>query len=167
MRIKSCLIEHQLTHLAQVLDGAAIALAPKPASRLWIALLGSFSQDKKSFSTACPLARAGHFQHLLGSHEDSLGLLRSFSEGAIGADIPAELGEGDKDLWGEADDPTLGAVPNPGGFRTHLFQVLGAIQVNSWLHGHLGWNSGTVPSFLSKGLYCATETSHKPERGAF
>ncbi len=69
------------------------------------------AQSEQRFLAAGIGADAGHGENFIGGHIGPLALARRMGEGAIVANIPAQLGQGDENFPGITDQTVMAPVP--------------------------------------------------------
>ena len=97
------LVEDQLRHGGQVVDGRGVAVLGQPLGRRRVAELGPLAQGEQRLVAAGLGARRGDGEHLVGREVRRLEPGRRPGERAVAAAVPAELGERDEHLGGVGD----------------------------------------------------------------
>ena len=93
-----------------------------------VAGLGTVAQGEQGLLAAQPPAGLGDRETLVGAHGVGAQVARLAGEGAVRADVPAQVRERDEDLARVGDDPRPGPVAQAGGGRPQG-RVLGAAGV--------------------------------------
>ncbi len=96
--------EDEVGHARQVLDRRPAAELGQLLARGAVAKLGLVAEGEERLVAARLGARAGDGQHLVRRHERALAPARGLREGAVVADVAAELRQRDEDLRGVGDD---------------------------------------------------------------
>ena len=125
VRQQAGLLQHQPAHGRQVGVGGAVAEAPQGAAVALIARLGAVAEGEEGLLAAQRPPGLGHRQHLVGAHRVGARVVLVTGEGAVGADVPAEVGQRDEDLARVGDPGRAGAIAQ-GGRRRPEGRVLGA-----------------------------------------
>ena len=90
--------QHQITHGHQVFDGAGMAHFRQGVARLAPAQFGLIAQCKQRFRATCLGAGTRNRQHFVWRQIRRTSRTGFFGEGAVMADITAELGQRNEDL---------------------------------------------------------------------
>ena len=90
--------QHQITHGHQVFDGAGMAHFRQGVARLAPAQFGLIAQRKQRFRATCLGAGTRNRQHFVWRQIRRTSRTGFFGEGAVMADIAAELGQRNEDL---------------------------------------------------------------------
>ena len=92
------LLRHDARDLGQVGDGRLVAERGQLFARHLVAQLGLVAEGEERLRTACGSAGAGDFQHLVDAHVGALAAPGRLREGAVVANVAAELGQGNEDV---------------------------------------------------------------------
>jgi hypothetical protein len=104
------LVEHSLGGAAEILDRRRATQRPQLLARGAVAKLRLIAQREQRFATAGGGAGARQLEHLVQRHVGALAAPRRTRERAVVADVAAELGQRDEQLWRERDQ-ALAAQP--------------------------------------------------------
>ena len=110
MRQEPGLAQHQLRHLSKVGEGGVVAEASQRLARCAVAQFGLVTQCEKGLTATGARPGRGDLQHLLSIEVDRLAAPRRVGEGAIVADVAAQLGQRDKDLARIGDEAAVALI---------------------------------------------------------
>ena len=109
VRKQARLLEDELAHPRQVLDRRLAAERPKLLARDLVAELRLVAEREERLGAAGRRTGAGDVEHLVGRKVGALAAAGRAGEGAVVADVPAELRQRDEDLGRVGDDRACGA----------------------------------------------------------
>ena len=95
--------EHELAHAGEVLDRRLAAELGELLARGAVAELRLVPEREERLVAAGLGPRARDLEHLVRAHVRALAAARRLREGAVVADVAAELRQRDEDLWGVGD----------------------------------------------------------------
>ena len=98
VRQQSGLAQHQRAHRLKIIDRGFVPERVERLARGAVAKLGLVAQREQRLGAARGRARASDRQHFVRGKVGGLPRARAFGEGAIVADVPAEVGERNEHL---------------------------------------------------------------------
>ncbi len=110
MRQEPGLAQHQLRHLGEVGERGLVAEPGQRLARRAVAQFGLVAQREQRLAAAGARAGAGDRQHLLGVEIGGLAAARRMREGAVVADVAAQLGQRDEHLARIGDEAAVARV---------------------------------------------------------
>ena len=115
VRQQAGLLEDQSRHRLQIVERRPVAELRERLPRRAVAPLRLVAQREQRFLAAGRGARPRNIQHLLRRHVGGLAPARRLGEGAVVADVPAEMRQGDEHLARIADPRPVQPVAQPRG----------------------------------------------------
>ena len=103
-------LEHGLGGVAQVVEGRRVAVLGQPLPRRPIAQFGLFAQGEERFLAAHPRPVPRHVEHRFQAHVRDVQLGGRLREGAVVADVAAQMRERNEDLARIGDEIAEAAV---------------------------------------------------------
>ena len=95
---------HGLGRVAQIVQGGVEAERSQPLAGRLVAQFRLLAQGEQGFLAAHCRTVAGGVEHLVDGHVGRLNSARHLGEGAIVADVPAQVGQGNENLARIGDD---------------------------------------------------------------
>ena len=126
VREQSGLFGDERGHLTQVRDRGLVSKCRQLLARDLVAQLGLVPEREQRLRAPRLRARTGGRKDLVGCHVRALSRSRGLREGAVVADVPAELRQRDEDVAGIRDEVAVAGVterPRCGGERVQVRQV--------------------------------------------
>ena len=103
VREEARLGEYELAHAREIFDRRLAAELGELLARGAVAALRLVPEGEERLVAAGLRPRARHLEHLVRPHVRALSAARGLREGAVVADVAAELRQRDEDLWGVGD----------------------------------------------------------------
>ena len=111
VRQQAGLVEHQLAHRGQIVDRRGVAQRGERIARRRVAQLGLVAEREQRFvCSRRGCAGAGDLQHLVRATDRRARRPRRLGEGAVVADVAAELGQRDEHLARIRDQAAMAAI---------------------------------------------------------
>ena len=110
VRQQAGLAQHQAAHRGEILDGGGVAQRRQRIARRLVAQLRLVAQGEQRLGAARRLAGAGDGEHLVGRQVGRLAGPRPLGEGAVVADVAAQVGQRNEDLARIRDQPAVAAI---------------------------------------------------------
>ena len=130
VRQQAGLAQHQAAHRGQILDRGSVAERGQRIARRGVAQLRLVTQGEQRLGAARRLARAGDGEDLIGRQVGRLAGARPFGEGAVMADVAAQMGQRNEDLARIRDQPAVALIAQPRRVR-HQLRKLRHDQISS------------------------------------
>ncbi len=113
VRQQAGLLQHQPRHGGEIGERRRVAERGQFLARLPVAQLRLVAEREQGLVAAGPRAGARDGEHLVRGEEGALAAPRRMGEGAVVADIAAELGERDEHLARDGDDVAEPGIAHP------------------------------------------------------
>src|SRR5262249_18302443 len=110
MRKEPRLVQHEARGTREILERGTAAQLLELVAGGAVAKLGLVAQREERFVTARRGTGGGGLEHSLAAHVRPLTGARRLREGAVMADVPAELRQRDEDLRRVGDEPAVARV---------------------------------------------------------
>ncbi len=110
MRQEAGLAQHQFRHRGKIGEGRLVAEMRQRLARRGVAQLGLVAQGEERLMAAGARPGTGDRQHLIGVEVSGLAAARRVGEGAIVADVAAQLGQRDEDFARIGDEAAMPRV---------------------------------------------------------
>ena len=123
VRQQAGLAQHQSAHRGEIRDRRLVAERRQRLARGVVAQLRLVAEGEQRLGAARRRAGPGDGQHLIRRQEGRLARLGPFGEGAVVANIAAEMGERNEHLARIGDQPAVAAIAQPRRLRHQLGQL--------------------------------------------
>ncbi len=161
VRQEAGFFQHQLGHFGEIREGGVVAEPGQSLAGGAVAQLGLVAQREQRLPAAGLGAGAGDRHHLFGVEIGRLAAPRRMREGAVMANIAAQLGQRDEHLARIGDEAAMTAVARRRGDRHEGAEIVAFRQSQGFPGGERGAAFGAVENGRNRNRHNATPPNRK------